>query len=37
MKQQRIAWPRFAKSEMTDLIAYLNSRVIVRIALHHEH
>jgi hypothetical protein len=35
MRQQRIAWPRFEKSEMTDLIAYLNSKVIIRIALHH--
>jgi cytochrome c2 len=32
MKQDRLAWPRFRGSEMADLIAYLNSRVIVRIA-----
>jgi mono/diheme cytochrome c family protein len=32
MKADRVAWPRFRGSEMADLIAYLNSRVIVRIA-----
>jgi hypothetical protein len=32
MKQQNIEWPVFEKSEMTDLIAWLNSRIIIRIA-----
>jgi hypothetical protein len=32
MKQQNIEWPEFEKSEMTDLIAWLNSRIITRIA-----
>jgi mono/diheme cytochrome c family protein len=32
MEQQGIAWPEFHGSEMTDLIAYLNSRLHVRIA-----
>jgi len=32
MKQQRIEWPQFEKSEMTDLIAYLNSRIVTQIA-----
>jgi hypothetical protein len=33
MKQQGIDWPEFKGREMADLIAYLNSRLIVRIAL----
>jgi cytochrome c2 len=32
MKQQRIDWPEFKGREMADLIAFLNSRVIVRVA-----
>jgi cytochrome c2 len=32
MKQQRIDWPEFKGREMADLIAYLNSRLIIRIA-----
>jgi mono/diheme cytochrome c family protein len=32
MKRDGVSWPRFQGSEMVDLIAYLNSRVIVRIA-----
>jgi cytochrome c len=33
MKRERIAWPEFKKGEMADLIAFLNSRLIVRIAV----
>jgi cytochrome c2 len=32
MKREGVSWPQFHGSEMADLIAYLNSRVIVRIA-----
>jgi len=32
MRQQNIEWPVFEKSEMTDLIAWLNSRIITKIA-----
>jgi len=32
MKRQGIAWPEFKGSEMADLIAYLNSRLVVRLA-----
>lgn len=32
MNNQRIQWPEFKGKEMADLIAYLNSRLIVRIA-----
>jgi cytochrome c2 len=32
MKQQNIEWPEFEKSEMTDLIAWLNSRIMTKIA-----
>jgi cytochrome c2 len=32
MKEQRISWPEFTGSEMTDLITYLNSRLVTRIA-----
>jgi len=32
MQQNGQTWPRFDGSEMTDLIAYLNSRVIKRVA-----
>jgi hypothetical protein len=32
MKAQRISWPEFSGSEMTDLITYLNSRLTSRIA-----
>jgi cytochrome c2 len=32
MRQEGIAWPQFKGREMADLIAYLNSRRIVRIA-----
>jgi mono/diheme cytochrome c family protein len=31
MQRQGLAWPKFEGTEMTDLIAYLNSRLIVRI------
>ena len=34
MKQQHIDWPEFKGREMADLIAYLNSRLIVRVAGH---
>ena len=36
MKRDGVSWPQFQGSEMSDLIAYLNSRVIVRIAAHEE-
>jgi cytochrome c2 len=32
MKQEKIAWPEFENSEMTDLIAWLNSRLVTQIA-----
>jgi cytochrome c2 len=32
MRRQGLTWPEFETSEMTDLIAYLNSRLIVRVA-----
>ena len=32
MKQEKIAWPEFENTEMTDLIAWLNSRVVTQIA-----
>lgn len=32
MKQQGVAWPEFKGREMADLIAFLNSRLIVRVA-----
>jgi cytochrome c2 len=32
MKQQGVSWPEFKGREMADLIAYLNSRLIVRVA-----
>ena len=32
MTQQKIEWPEFEKSEMTDLIAWLNSRIVTKIA-----
>jgi len=32
MKQEKIAWPEFENSEMTDLIAYLNSKVVTQVA-----
>jgi len=32
IKQDGMAWPRFRGSEMADLVAYLNSKVIVRTA-----
>ncbi len=32
MKQQGLSWPEFQNDEMTDLIAYLNSRLITRVA-----
>jgi cytochrome c2 len=32
MRQRRMEWPEFDGSEMADLIAYLNSRVVPRIA-----
>jgi cytochrome c2 len=32
MKKQGISWPEFHGSEMSDLIAYLNSRLLVRVA-----
>ncbi len=31
MQDQEIAWPTFRGSEMTDLIAFLNRRVVIRI------
>jgi hypothetical protein len=34
MEQRGISWPQFRESEMTDLIAYLNSRLVARIADH---
>jgi len=35
MKQQRIDWPEFKGREMADLIAYLNTRLIIRVAEDH--
>ena len=35
MRQQKIEWPEFKGSEMTDLITYLNSRLITRAARTH--
>jgi cytochrome c len=32
MKQQGIAWPEFKGREMADLIAYMNSRLIIQVA-----
>jgi len=32
MRRNRITWPQFHRSDMADLIAYLNSRLIVRVA-----
>jgi cytochrome c2 len=32
MEKQGLSWPEFRESEMTDLIAYLNSRLVVRVA-----
>ena len=32
MKQEKIAWPEFETSEMTDLIAWLNSRVVTQVS-----
>jgi hypothetical protein len=32
MKRQQIDWPEFHGREMADLIAFLNSRLIVRVA-----
>jgi cytochrome c551/c552 len=32
MREQGLTWPEFRRAEMTDLIAYLNSRLVVRIA-----
>ena len=32
MKEQSIAWPEFRGSEMRDLMAYLNSRLVPRVA-----
>jgi hypothetical protein len=32
MKEQKIPWPEFNGSEMADLITYLNSKLIPRIA-----
>jgi len=32
MKAQGLAWPEFRNREMADLISYLNSRLIVRVA-----
>jgi mono/diheme cytochrome c family protein len=34
MEQRGVSWPEFRESEMTDLIAYLNSRLVIRIADH---
>ena len=34
MKQQGLAWPEFKGREMADLIAYLNSRLVVKVASH---
>jgi cytochrome c2 len=32
MKQIRVQWPEFTGSEMADLITYLNSKMVVRVA-----
>jgi cytochrome c2 len=32
MKEQNIPWPRFTGSQMADLITYLNSQLVIRIA-----
>ena len=33
MKRQKIEWPEFEGSEMADLIAYLNSKLVLRLAV----
>ena len=33
VRRADVSWPRFQGSEMADVIAYLNSRVLVRIAV----
>jgi hypothetical protein len=32
MKQQCLVWPEFKGREMADLIAFLNSRLIIQVA-----
>ena len=32
MQKQSVQWPQFNASEMSDLIAYLNSRLVLRVA-----
>jgi cytochrome c len=32
MRRNGVSWPQFQGSEMPDLIAYLNSRLVVRVA-----
>ena len=32
MEKQKVRWPQFTPTEMSDLIAYLNSRLITRLA-----
>jgi hypothetical protein len=32
MKDENIPWPEFTGSEMTDLITYLNSKLVIRVA-----
>ena len=32
MQKQKVLWPEFSGPEMSDLIAYLNSRLILRVA-----
>jgi len=36
MKTQGLAWPELHNREMADLISYLNSRLIVRVATHRD-
>ena len=33
-QREKVAWPELKPSEMLDLIAYLNSRLVTRMALH---
>jgi len=32
MKQQGLVWPEFKGREMADLIAFMNSRLIIQVA-----
>ena len=32
MQKENVAWPQFKPAEMSDLIAFLNSRLVPRVA-----